>query len=149
MTADGKTILLSPVEHIDLEERAPNKPAFARQAAAEYHRDRGSRILVIDDLSDRAVEKYQRSGPGHYAGLSLSFARACREADAARARAVGEAKRTRRPEPTGDAPQVTLEAIVQDFRDRGKAALADPVNKHRVSALSERQRTELARRLKR
>jgi len=110
--------------------------------------ERGSRVLITDDLSTRAVEAYQQSGPDHYVGFTPTFARACREADVARARAVAEAKRTGRPaEPRGAAP-TTVEAAMYQLREAGVGALRDPSCQRRLGEMSNGQLKEVIGRLK-
>lgn len=97
--------------------------------------------LMVEAFAPLRDDLGQEDSSGDYDGLSPTFARACRKADAERARWPVEQPRA------PQAPEATVEALLLSLRERGLAALAERACLQRLAQLSSEQVRQVITRL--
>jgi hypothetical protein len=123
----GDLLISEPIS-ANFAEDAWNAPGW-REAAIEYHRNRGGGVAVVEIEPERLARLRALMADG------VSLERAAREINAAHMR--------------GRAADFTVEALMFALRERGTAAMHEAEIRHRLAQLSEAQLIEVGDRLQR
>jgi len=118
------------------------KPAFAEEAAREYHQQRGAAVSLFP-VAPGHISK--RPYWADYRDLSPGFAAACLQVDAENWHRQNGMPAPRKIE-RGTA-QTTVEALMYELRESGLDALKAPNARRRLGDLSQKQHREVLARL--